>query len=613
MEKNLNGINQKENTNNLLAINLIPFLSNKENTVMSPIGIKTVLSMIAEGASKESLTEILTVLGIKNLDEIRRTVFTMQEGCCKAFSSENSLDLEKGQEGLELKEDFRRTMTDDYKVKITEAESEGLANLKLVNKADFAAKWAINLELDDSGENCFYNEDMTTSEPLFLRYDGSELKYCNGYKIDDRLVRIKAVALPYVLDNKPIPYELVLIDTNMDWSEENLNYILDNMHTGDCEVYFPEFKIKNEHDLIPVLKNLGLKNIFDSGASRLDKIASQTLFVNGFGQNAEIVVDRDGTVATATTYAGLMTLCIQDESNELRFTSPFLYLLRNTETGEIIFIGRVNNLLDCDRPIEREPLFIPTYSGPKIEDLIPKRTDFKECRIIDGELRIYVGDIKNMVIPEGVHTITRFSMDEEDLRMAETIKFPESLEKIEDSAFYGYEKLEKIIIPANVKEIGSRAFSSCYELKEVIFEGTPTLGIYAFDRTPWKKEYLKENKLDIAGDTLVKVYEDVTECIIPKGIKVINDAAFQSTKIKRVIVSEGVETIRCAAFRYSDLECITLPNTIKEIHMYAFDECKNLKKIIVPKSFNKYGLRDLKWALQRAPGCSIKYVDEREE
>ena len=613
MDQKLNNLNQKVNTNNLLAASLIPFLSKTENSVMSPLGIKTVLSMIAEGASEESLDEILSVLGIENLDEARKTIFAMQEDNNNAFSSKNSLNLKSGLENLQLDDDFKQTMKDDYKAGIIEVESDGLAQLELANKVNFDAKWAINFELDQSGENRFQNVDGTKTKPLFLRYKGNRLKFCNGYQDGNRSVRVKAVALPYVNDNKPIPYELVLIDTNMELTEKNLNYILDNIKVGDCEVFFPEFKIKNEHNLIPIMAKLGLKNIFDSGVSKLDKIASQTLFVNKFGQDAEIVVDRDGTIAQATTYAGLMVCCIQNESKILRFTDLFHYILRKTDTGEIIFIGNVNKLPDCDRPVEREPLFVPSFSGPKLEDLLTKRKDLKECKIIDGELCIYVGDSKNIVVPEGVHTISSRAMNEKDLKLAETIQLPESLETIEDRAFMFYEKLERIIIPAKVKKIGDWAFCYCSALKEVIFEGSPILGIYSFDRTPWKKEYLKENKFDIAGDTLVKVYEDLTECIIPEGIKVIYDAAFQSTKIKRVVVSEGVEKICFAAFRYSDLEYISLPSTLKEIHQYAFAECKKLKKMIVPKSLNKYALRDLKFALQKVPGCYVKYIDEKEE
>ena len=225
MDQKLNNLNQKVNTNNLLAASLIPFLSKTENSVMSPLGIKTVLSMIAEGASEESLDEILSVLGIENLDEARKTIFAMQEDNNNAFSSKNSLNLKSGLENLQLDDDFKQTMKDDYKAGIIEVESDGLAQLELANKVNFDAKWAINFELDQSGENRFQNVDGTKTKPLFLRYKGNRLKFCNGYQDGNRSVRVKAVALPYVNDNKPIPYELVLIDTNMELTEKNLNYI----------------------------------------------------------------------------------------------------------------------------------------------------------------------------------------------------------------------------------------------------------------------------------------------------------------------------------------------------------------------------------------------------
>ena len=88
--KNYDSIN---NRNNKIATNLIPLLSKQENSVMSPYGIKTVLSMAAEGASGESLKEILNVLGMGSLEELRKTVFSLQNDKAKAFTSDNNLKL----------------------------------------------------------------------------------------------------------------------------------------------------------------------------------------------------------------------------------------------------------------------------------------------------------------------------------------------------------------------------------------------------------------------------------------------------------------------------------------------------------------------------------------
>ena len=115
-----NNTHSINNCNNRIATSLIPLLSKKENFVVSPYGIKTVLSMAAEGASGESLNEILSVLGMESLDEVRKTVFALQNDKVKAFTSNNNLKLCKGKEKLELQKDFRRVIKEDYKADIEE-------------------------------------------------------------------------------------------------------------------------------------------------------------------------------------------------------------------------------------------------------------------------------------------------------------------------------------------------------------------------------------------------------------------------------------------------------------------------------------------------------------
>ena len=89
---------------------LLPLLSENCNSVICPYGIETVLSMVAEGASQESLEDILYALGFENLDELREAVLNVQDVRCKAFSSDNSLKLEKGVEKLEVLDKFKQIM-----------------------------------------------------------------------------------------------------------------------------------------------------------------------------------------------------------------------------------------------------------------------------------------------------------------------------------------------------------------------------------------------------------------------------------------------------------------------------------------------------------------------
>lgn len=612
---NYNSIN---NRNNRIATNLIPLLSKQENSVMSPYGIKTVLSMAAEGASGESLNEILSVLGMGSLDEVRKTVFSMQDDTTKAFTSDNSLELYKGCEKLELLKDFRRIMKEDYKADIKEEDSAGSVILTLTNNVQFKAKWLIDLNIDkSSGVRKFRNADGTKSVPVFLKYEGNLIKYCNGYAEEYGGKRVKAVALPYKFNGSAIPYELILIDTHIDLTEDSIAYILDNLHYNrKFELTFPEFTIKGKYDLIPMMKQLGLQRIFDDSIGELNKIATEPLFVNKFEQEAEIIVDRVGTVARAKTSMCMMACCMPEISPEVEFEEPFHYILRNTTTGEFLFVGKVNKLEDVeiDRSIFDEPEETPSMGLPwfdlaeifrnKNREPVAEK-DIPEISDNSGVLRVHRIKSSEINVPEGIRIIDGSSIlfDKEKL---ECINLPESLELIDDEAFKGCKNLKRIIIPDNVQRIGRRAFEGCLALETVVIKGNPEFDDDVFDDIPWKQKALENTEAIIVGDKLIAVRPDITEYTVPENIKVICKEAFKNTKIKRVKVSEGVQKIGDQAFHSSNLEYISLPKSLKYFGSSPFGRCKYLKEIVV--------LEDLKRRNGRAfcnlPNCTFTFFIE---
>lgn len=331
-------------------VKLLPLLEGEDNAVICPYGIEAVLAMVAEGARKEALEQILQVLGFENLEELRKAVLSVQDARCSAFSSDNSLELKKGEENLELLPDFKQVMEERYNASVSENASGGEATLTLQNIANFKAEWFYKMERDTSGEKAFKNADGSVTYPAFLSAEKDFLRYYEDKFCSGRCADVKAVALPYKLQGERIPYELVLVDSNEPLTDEALQKLLGKMQMGKCNVVFPEFSIKNKYDLIPVMKCLGLNAIFSENFPGFDKIASQPLHAEKFSQEAEIEVDKNGAVAKAVT---TMECChlggYDDFGEELIFDKPFHYFLRNTTTGKIIFMGKVNKLEDCER------------------------------------------------------------------------------------------------------------------------------------------------------------------------------------------------------------------------------------------------------------------------
>ena len=65
-----------------------------------------------------------------------------------------------------------------------------------------------------------------------------------------------------------------------------------------------------------------------------------------------------------------------------------------------------------------------------------------------------------------------------------TLTLPETLLRIDDSAFYRCFNLEEIIIPASVTSISTDAFRSCSKMTRVIFMGQPSVSNKAFLECP---------------------------------------------------------------------------------------------------------------------------------
>jgi uncharacterized protein YpmB len=124
------------------------------------------------------------------------------------------------------------------------------------------------------------------------------------------------------------------------------------------------------------------------------------------------------------------------------------------------------------------------------------------------------------------------------------INIPDSITKIEKSAFICAEKLKEVKFGKNVKQIGESAFFQCTSLEEVI---------------------------------------------LPDSLEVIDDATFLScTSLKKVTLPEGIKEIGATVFGNCEkLTEINIPSSVKKIQEYTFDGCSSLEKIKIPEGIEE--------------------------
>jgi hypothetical protein len=135
------------------------------------------------------------------------------------------------------------------------------------------------------------------------------------------------------------------------------------------------------------------------------------------------------------------------------------------------------------------------------------------------------------------------------------IIFPDTMKSIDGYATYQFQNLEEIVLPKDIKYIGSFSLSTKSNIKNISLS----------DNNKYYK--VLDNKLyDIKNDRLIKAFNITDDSINISGCKQIGDRAFYSTNLTSIVFGEGIEEISGDSIMYNDsLASITLPSSLKNL------------------------------------------------
>ena len=103
----------------------------------------------------------------------------------------------------------------------------------------------------------------------------------------------------------------------------------------------PRFKIESAIQLNTILKEHGMTDMFDDTAADFGGISDENLVVSDAIQKAFMEVDEVGTTAAAATAIVIGTRSATSEN--FIANRPFLFFVRDLQTGLLLFQGRVAN------------------------------------------------------------------------------------------------------------------------------------------------------------------------------------------------------------------------------------------------------------------------------
>ena len=355
-----------------------------ENLICSPLSLQYAIAMAANGASGETLQEIIDFLGygeegIDALNEYSKTLLeqlpavdldvtlkvtdallvnddfpllpsfkkTVEESF---YAAVDNIDFSDPQQIAARINEWAKRNTNGFIDKVIEpSEISADAVAYIMNALYFKAKWAgdeyspMFREEGTKSENFTLNDGKTIKAAMMRNTRYHEYAEMDGYKV---------LVLPYA--NRKFNMYILLPDEN------NIEGLIEKLQTSswtdilanlkqDAEVHvkLPKFNIENKHNLNDALNGLGVRKAFEPASAEFNGMFTPKddyyYWISKVIQKSRISVSEWGTEAGSVTVVEMDATDAGPGPKEVYFYAdhPFVFIIGEETSGTILFEGVV--------------------------------------------------------------------------------------------------------------------------------------------------------------------------------------------------------------------------------------------------------------------------------
>jgi len=342
------------------------------NIFISPLSVTMALGMTFNGAAGETQTAMRNTLeyGDLSIDEINQSYYGLIDLLTSADSKVNFqiansiwyrntfsvladfINVNKKYFDAEVSAlDFDRSDAADIinswvnektNGKIKEIVPKPISSemvMYLINAIYFKGSWTYE-----------FSKDRTTDEPFFLSSGNSKTCKMMSHKSEHPYFQneqVQAIDLAYGNAGFSMTIFLPAIGSNVNTLIESLNNDswndwLSQFDTAEVSLFMPKFKLSYNLKMNDVLSTLGMETSFVPGLADFTKInANGELYISEVMHKTFVDVNEEGTEAAAVTAVGVGCTSVGPESPVMRIDRPFVFAIRERQSGTILFIGKI--------------------------------------------------------------------------------------------------------------------------------------------------------------------------------------------------------------------------------------------------------------------------------
>jgi serpin B len=216
---------------------------------------------------------------------------------------------------------------------------DSLTRLVLTNAIYFNAAWAEPFEESQTADGSFYLLDGSEVTVPMMHHTASY-----GYAEGEGY---RAIELPYdghelsMVILLPAEGEFEAFEDTLD--ADRADAILSDLTYGEVALTMPKFEVESDFSLVDALAEMGMLIVFSMGADFSGMDGTHDLFIGEVLHKSFITVDEAGTEAAAATAVEMQLKAAPMEPIEVAVDHPFVFFIRDVETGTILFVGRIVN------------------------------------------------------------------------------------------------------------------------------------------------------------------------------------------------------------------------------------------------------------------------------